>query len=58
VVGPAESPLSRIRGRYRWQLLLRGVESGPLHLVARRLLEGSGRAGLEIQVDVDPFHFM
>ena len=58
VIGPAESPLSRIRGRYRWQLLLRGAESGPLHLVARKLLDGIGRDGLEIQVDVDPFHFM
>ena len=58
VIGPAESPLSRIRGRYRWQLLLRGKESGPLHLLAQRLLEGAGRDGLEIQVDVDPVNFM
>jgi primosomal protein N' (replication factor Y) len=58
VIGPAESPLSRIRGRYRWQLLLRGKESGPLHLLAQRLIEGAGRDGLEIQVDVDPVNFM
>ena len=58
VIGPAESPLSRIRGRYRWQLLLRGKESGPLHLLAQRLMEGAGRDGLEIQVDVDPVNFM
>ncbi len=58
VIGPAESPLARLRGRYRWQLLLRGKESRPLLLLARRLLEGSGRDGLEIQVDVDPVNFM
>lgn len=58
VIGPAESPLARIRGRHRWQLLLRGKESGPLHLLAQRLLEGAGRDGLEIQVDVDPVNFM
>jgi primosomal protein N' (replication factor Y) (superfamily II helicase) len=58
VIGPAESPLSRIRGRYRWQLLLRGKESAPLHLLAQRLMEGAGRDGLEIQVDVDPVNFM
>ncbi len=58
VIGPAESPLSRIRGRYRWQLLLRGKESRPLHLLAQKLLEGAGRDGLEIQVDVDPVNFM
>jgi primosomal protein N' (replication factor Y) len=57
VIGPAESPLVRLRGRYRWQMLLRGAESGPLHLLAEKLLEGAGR-GLEIQVDVDPVHFM
>ena len=58
VIGPAESPLARIRGRYRWQLLLRGKKSQPLLLLARRLLEGSGHDGLEIQVDVDPVNFM
>ena len=58
VIGPAESPLSRIRGRYRWQLLLRGKESRPLHLLAQRLMEEAGRDGLEIQVDVDPVNFM
>ena len=58
VIGPAESPLARIRGRYRWQLLLRGKQSGLLHLLAQRLLEGAGHDGLDIQVDVDPVNFM
>ncbi|MHB8907450.1 MAG: replication restart helicase PriA [Syntrophales bacterium] len=57
VIGPAESPLARVRGRYRWQLLLRGKESRPLLLLARRLLEAAGRDGLEILVDVDPVNF-
>ncbi|MCE5265660.1 MAG: primosomal protein N', partial [Deltaproteobacteria bacterium] len=57
VIGPAESPLARLRGRYRWQMLLRGAQSGPLHLLAERLLEEKGH-GLEIQADVDPVHFM
>ena len=58
VIGPAESPLARIRGRYRWQLLLRGKESRPLLLLAQTLLKGTGRDGLEILVDVDPVNFM
>lgn len=57
VIGPAESPLARLRGRYRWQMLLRGAQSGPLHLLAERILEEKGQ-GLEIQADVDPVHFM
>lgn len=57
VIGPAESPLARLRGRYRWQMLLRGPHSGPLHLLAEKVLE-ERRGGLDIQVDVDPVHFM
>ena len=58
VIGPAESPLARLRGRYRWQMLLRGIEIPPLHLLAEKLIEGAERSGLEIRVDVDPVHFM
>jgi primosomal protein N' (replication factor Y) len=57
VIGPAESPLARLRGRYRWQMLLRGVQSDPLHRLAEELLARKGH-GLEIQADVDPVHFM
>jgi hypothetical protein len=39
-------------------MLLRGKESGPLHLLAEKLMEGAERNGLEIRVDVDPVHFM
>jgi hypothetical protein len=38
-------------------MLLKGTESGPLHLLAEKLLESAIR-GIEIQVDVDPVHFM
>jgi primosomal protein N' (replication factor Y) len=58
VIGPAESPLARIRGRHRWQLLLRGKESRSLHLIAQKLMEGAGHDGLEIMIDVDPVNFM
>ena len=57
VIGPAESPLTRIRGRFRWQLLLRGTDSGLLHLLTQKILEGAG-GGLDVQVDVDPVNFM
>jgi primosomal protein N' (replication factor Y) (superfamily II helicase) len=58
VIGPAESPLARIRGRYRWQLLLRAKESRSLHLIVQKLIEDAGHDGLQIQVDVDPVNFM
>lgn len=59
VLGPAPAPLERLRGRYRFQVLLRAPawEPGPMQRVLRRLLaepvpRGSG--DLWIQPDVDP----
>jgi primosomal protein N' (replication factor Y) len=58
IIGPAESPLARLRGRYRWQLLIRGTESRPLHLLVQELMAEVPRTGLAIRVDVDPVNFM
>ncbi|MDD5775946.1 MAG: primosomal protein N', partial [Candidatus Omnitrophica bacterium] len=58
VLGPAEAPLARIKGRHRWQLLLRGTESRTLHALIREVLAGAKPSGLEIKVDVDPMNFM
>jgi primosomal protein N' (replication factor Y) len=46
VIGPAPCFFARVRGRYRWQLVLRGAN--PLRLLERVSL------GLGWQVDVDP----
>jgi primosomal protein N' (replication factor Y) len=59
VLGPAPSPLARLVGRWRYQLLLRGWETGPfrrwLDEHAPRLLAGGReRKGVRITVDVDP----
>ena len=58
VIGPAESPLARVRGRYRWQLLLRGQEGRSLRPIVQKLLGDAAAQGLQIQVDVDPVNFM
>jgi len=58
VIGPMEAPLAKVRGRYRWQLLVRGKQVRPLHAFVRRLVEGSDIQGCEIRVDVDPVNFM
>ncbi|MCL2669204.1 MAG: primosomal protein N', partial [Syntrophaceae bacterium] len=58
VIGPAASPLTRIRGRYRWQILLRSRKSDHLHGLTEALLAGREKDGLEVQVDVDPVNFM
>ncbi len=61
-LGPSPAPLARIKGRYRWQLLLKGKTRGELHGAARQILE-LGRQGLlrsrvRLSVDVDPQSFL
>ena len=58
VLGPAEAPIARIKGRHRWQLLLMGKESRTLHAVVKDVLTGAGQKNLDIKVDVDPMNFM
>jgi len=58
VMGPAESPLAKIKGRYRWHLLLKGRQSGAVRSFARALLETTRRSDPDIRVDVDPVNFM
>ena len=56
VLGPAPSPISRIRGRYRWQLFLKGAEIEALHHICRQLVEAheQRKTQVKLSVDVDP----
>jgi len=54
VLGPAEAPLSRVKGRYRWHMLLKGNDIKALHALAGSILTNTREAGLRIRVDVDP----
>jgi primosomal protein N' (replication factor Y) len=56
ILGPAPAPLSLLRNRYRWQLLLKGNQPELLHwLCAQLLIEKKIRAtGVRMTVDVDP----
>jgi len=58
IIGPAEAPISRIKGRYRWQLLLKGKDAGTLNQLTREILFRSAGIGLDVKVDVDPANFM
>ncbi|MBN2398037.1 MAG: primosomal protein N' [Deltaproteobacteria bacterium] len=58
VLGPAEAPLSKVKGRYRWQLLLKGAEAPALHSLASQIVAHGSGPGLRIKVDVDPVNFM
>jgi primosomal protein N' (replication factor Y) len=57
VLGPAPPPIERVRGRHRWQVLLRHADVRRLRALARiaRAAEPEiRRAGVRLVVDVDP----
>ncbi len=52
--GPAPAPLEKIRGKYRWRLLLRADRVGPIRRAVSRLLEAPPRGSVRMEIDVDP----
>jgi primosomal protein N' (replication factor Y) len=62
VLGPAPAPIERIKGRERWQVVLKGYDRALLHEVVRTVQEeliGQGRSPqLRIIVDVDPYNML
>ena len=58
VIGPAESPIARIKARHRWQLLLKGKDARAVHDLAKDILSKASVTALDIRVDVDPLNFM
>jgi primosomal protein N' (replication factor Y) len=56
-VGPAPAPLARIKGRWRWHLLVRAAARGPLgpllRYAARRAPHAAGGA-IRLVLDRDP----
>jgi primosomal protein N' (replication factor Y) len=62
VLGPAEAPLAKLRGKYRWQILIKCKKTGLLHyflreieVLTRKMLRGSG---VGLIVDVDPYQML
>jgi primosomal protein N' (replication factor Y) len=62
VLGPAEAPLAKLRGKYRWQILIKCKSAELLHYflreidpLTRRVLRGSG---VSLIVDVDPYQML
>jgi primosomal protein N' (replication factor Y) len=59
VLGPAPSPIRKLRNRYRWQLLLKGKQISTLRALAadaRQFLPKSPR--LRLHIDVDPYSML
>jgi primosomal protein N' (replication factor Y) len=62
VLGPVTAPLSRIKDRYRWHLLLKGRQVTYLHQVAKDFRQRSFREipakGVRLIIDVDPVNML
>ena len=54
VLGPAPAPLARIRGKHRWQLLLRAGDHAPLHRAGTALQSSHQTGGVQMAIDIDP----
>jgi len=58
ILGPIPSPVAQLRGRHRWQLLVKSGNAQAIRQAVRASLEElereDGRGGLKFEVDVDP----
>jgi primosomal protein N'' len=60
VLGPAEAPLSKLRGQFRFHVLLKGPANGIVNPFSRQLLGNEEwlPSGVRILVDVDPMSLL
>ncbi|MCI5140094.1 MAG: primosomal protein N', partial [Candidatus Electrothrix sp. AR1] len=61
IMGPVPAPLSMIKKRFRWQLLLKSREPERLHRFCDLILTEKSkvcRAGVRMGIDVDPENMM
>jgi primosomal protein N' (replication factor Y) len=60
VQGPAAAPIARVRSRYRFRLMLRAPERGPLRVVLATVDEARAQLprGVRASIDVDPVQLL
>ncbi len=61
ILGPAPAPLSRIKNRFRWQLLVKSKDYAALHLLCNQLLAEKQRlcsSDVRLGLDIDPENMM
>ena len=59
ILGPVTAPLGKVRGRFRWQILLKGVNRGELHRLVRRFKGGFRPAvTVRLAIDIDPVELL
>ena len=62
VLGPVEAPLSKLKGKYRWQVFIRSKGPNVLHVFLKKVGENLKRmlrgSGVSITVDIDPYQML
>lgn len=58
VLGPAPAPLSKLRGQYRYRLLIKAADGIHLQRTLKGWLAEQKFKGVRVKVDVNPYYFM
>lgn len=58
VLGPAPAPLSKLRGQYRYRLLVKAQPAISLQRTLRAWLMDAKFKGVRIKIDVNPYYFL
>ncbi|MFO8089135.1 MAG: primosomal protein N' [Desulfatiglandaceae bacterium] len=62
VMGPVEAPIAKLKGRYRWQLLVKSKNIGLMrHFLVRcenHWMKRFRRTGIRLSVDIDPYNMV
>jgi primosomal protein N' (replication factor Y) (superfamily II helicase) len=59
LLGPAECPVFRLKGYYRFHFQIQSADSSAMHSVLREVLSvARPPSGVEFQVDVDPYNML
>jgi primosomal protein N' (replication factor Y) len=58
VLGPAPAPLSRLKGHYRYRLLVKADKGVNLQKTLAQWLENTAFKRVRLKIDVNPYYFM
>ncbi len=58
IQGPAPAPMARIKGVYRYQILLRAPQRNALRKAVETVMIGKKWKGVDVAIDVDPINIL